>query len=403
MKKWLVIGIILAFAFLLRFWQLGLAPKLYFDEIHYVYDALKYQSGLLAVERGSAAVPKHPLLSTAFIQLGLRFFGMNPLGWRFFSALFGTASIFFFFLLAEKLFSYRTAVIAAFLLSIDFLHLVLSRAALVEIYVFFFIIAGFYFLACCLKHDDSRGILLAGTFFGLSLATKWSAALSVISSLVIYLILAKDKSRLKNGFVYLILFPFALFILISLFLNLSAGMTVPSWIKFEINNFLSFQRLAHSHPHYAPAWTWPLVLKPTPLYGNNLDTAFPQLIIAMGNPLVYWLIIPVFLFLIYDHYKTKDPSLLFILIGFFGFYLPWLFYPTRAGFFFYYFLPTVPFYLLGLSHVLDRLMSSKPGKCLAYLYLAAVLAAFLLYSPLLYGFPASVKYLKAITWFKLPI
>ncbi len=403
MKKWLIIGLILAFAFLLRFWQLGLAPKLYFDEIHYVYDALKYQSGLLAAERGGPTVPKHPLLSIVFIQLGLRLFGMNPLGWRFFSALFGAAAVFFFFLLAEKLFSNRAAVIAAFLLSLDFLHIVLSRAALVEIYVFFFIIAGFYFLASCLKHDDSRGILLAGTFFGLSLATKWPAALSALSALIIYLLLSKDRRKLKNGLLYLFLFPAFVFLATTLFLNLQAGMTVPSWINFEINNFLNFQKLAHFHPNYAPAWTWPLVLKPTPFYGSNLDTASPQLIVAMGNPLVYWLIIPVLLYIMFEFYKKRNPSLAFVLIGFFGFYLPWLFYPTRAGFFFYYFLPAVPYCLLGLSYILDKLMSSKSGRFLSYFYLAAVLLAFALYSPLLFGLAAPVKFLKAITWFKLPI
>lgn len=401
MKKWLAFLFILAFALSLRFWQLGIVPKIYFDEIHYIYDAMKYQAGVLPFDRGSPSVPKHPLLCPYFIQLGISLFGFNYLGWRFFSAVFGALSVAVLFLLTEKLFNLRTALIAAFLLSIDFLHLVLSRMAMTDIYLLFFLLAGFYFFALSVKNENSKGILLAGTFFGLSLAIKLSALLSIFGALLIYILDGRDP---RKGLGYLLVYPLFLFLLVSLFLNLSAGMNIVSWAQFEIGNLINQQHFSYIHPSRAPAWTWPFLLRSTPFYVAEAGTDGIRAVIAFGNPAVYWIMLPVMLRLLLSYIKGRNFSLLFVLIGFFSSFLPWIIYdlPFIHGtrLFFYYFLPSVPFYLMGLSFLLDKILSSRNGKITVAVYLLAVTALFIFFSPLLYGFPVSLKHFHELIWLK---
>jgi dolichyl-phosphate-mannose--protein O-mannosyl transferase len=403
---WVLLIIILAFA--LRFLWLGLVPQIYFDEVNYLYDALKYQKGLLSLERESISVPKHPLLSIIFMQYGIILFGFNYLGWRIFSVIFGVLSIVAFYYLVKQLFSNRAAIIASFLLSIDFLHLVLSRIAMIEIYLFGFLMWGFCFLARSLKHEKSEGLLLAGTFFGLAMATKWVALLAIISGFLIHLAISKDPKKISRGLIRLVLFPLLLFVVVTLILNLSSGMNPLSWFQFEVRNFEYHQMFSYRHLFNASAWSWPLLLRSTPLFGSRMGENLTSFIIAFGNPAVYWLIIPVILYLIYELLKKRNHSLLFILIGFFGAYLPYLIYeylgkiyqaPTR-GLFFYYFLPAVPFYLSGLAYLLDNMLNNRKRKYFAIIYLILVAALFLYFSPLLYGFPVTPEYLKSLIWIK---
>jgi dolichyl-phosphate-mannose--protein O-mannosyl transferase len=403
---WPLIIIIIAFA--LRFLWLGLVPQIYFDEVNYLYDALKYQKGLLFLERESVSVPKHPLLSIIFMNYGMILFGFNYLGWRIFSVIFGVLSIVAFYYLVKQLFSNRAAAIAAFLLSIDFLHIVLSRIAMVEIYFFAFLIFGFLFLARSLEHEKSEGLLLAGTFFGLALATKWIALLGILSGFMIYLSVSSDLKKISKGLLRLILFPLLLFVLITLVLNLSAGMNPLSWLQFEIRNFNYHQMFSYHHPFNAPAWTWPLDLRSTPFLGNRMGENLSRFIIAFGNPAVYWPIIPVMLFLLYKYLKKNDHSLLFILVGFSGAYLPWLLYDylsgiyhfASRGLFFYYFLPAIPFYLAGLAYLLDDMLKYKKGRIFVVLYILLVVTLYIFFSPLLYGIPVNSDHLKYLIWLK---
>ncbi|MFC1637501.1 glycosyltransferase family 39 protein [Candidatus Margulisiibacteriota bacterium] len=408
MKKvvWVLLIIILALG--LRFWGLGNVNKLYFDEVLNVYEALKYHEGLMPLDRESQAVPRHPMLAAVFIELGLSWFGFDYLGWRFFSVLAGAFSVAALFLLARELFSLRAALLSAGLLAINFLHLVLSRAAMVDSYLVCFLLFGFYFLARSLKRTDSKYLLLAGTFFGLSLATKWVALLSLLSVLAIYFLISRDPKKVARGLAQLLLFPVLIFLLASLYFNLSAGMTPLSWAQFEINNFLHHRQFSYVHPHTAPAWSWPFLLKATPFHSSDVGKDMVRVVVAFGNPAVYWVMLPVLAYLVYAFRKKRQPALLFVLIGFFGFYLPWLIYQLLAltpmfktrTVFFYYFMPAIPFYLMGLSYVLDNLLKDRRGRVAAGSYLALVLGLFFYFSPIIYGLPIKVDQLYRLIWLK---
>lgn len=87
---------------------------------------------------------------------GLWLFGADdPFGWRFSAALFGTLSIALIFAAAWLLFrSVTLATAAGLLTSLDGLHLVESRLALLDIFLMFFVLLAFVFLL--LDRDDGR-------------------------------------------------------------------------------------------------------------------------------------------------------------------------------------------------------------------------------------------------------
>jgi len=147
-------------AWILRFVGLNKPNALVFDEVFYVrgaYSLLKYGyegdwtgdndwfeqgdfSGLLA--KGDFIV--HPMVGKLLIAAGIKAFGNNPFGWRVTTALFGVATCIIVALIARHLFrSTLWGGVAGLLVAIDGMSIALSRTALLDNYLAFFVTAGF--------------------------------------------------------------------------------------------------------------------------------------------------------------------------------------------------------------------------------------------------------------------
>ena len=110
-----------------------------FDEQHYVPDAISILQG------DGTLRPEHPSLGKLFIVLGISLFGDNPLGWRFFSILFGTICIVLFYLVCRQLaMSQRASLLATFLLALDNLSFVQASVAMLDVYSLAFMLGCFY-------------------------------------------------------------------------------------------------------------------------------------------------------------------------------------------------------------------------------------------------------------------
>ncbi|GHF84808.1 phospholipid carrier-dependent glycosyltransferase [Kitasatospora xanthocidica] len=213
---WLGPVAVAVFAGLLRFTDLGRPNAIIFDETYYAKDAYALWHGGYEISwpedanktimtpgasvpyRETASYVVHPPVGKWIIGFGEQLFGMNPFGWRFAVALLGTLSVLMLARIARRMFrSTLLGCVAGLLLSVDGLHLVLSRAALLDLVVMFWIVAAFGFLL--LDRDRTRGLLAvrlggvedpglaqrvnlgwrpyriaAGVCIGLTCATKWS-------------------------------------------------------------------------------------------------------------------------------------------------------------------------------------------------------------------------------------
>jgi dolichyl-phosphate-mannose-protein mannosyltransferase len=182
----------------LRFYRLDRPERIYFDEVYYTEDAAQYLEQ--GVEEGFAV---HPPLGKWVIAAGIAALGEGPWGWRAPGALMGTATVLLTYLAGLRLFRRRgVAALAAFLLAVDGLAFTMSRVAMLDATLGFFVMLGFWLLLIDRERlwsglpataaEDGDGERprplprrprtfrwLAGLAFGLALATKWSGLLAI--------------------------------------------------------------------------------------------------------------------------------------------------------------------------------------------------------------------------------
>ncbi|HQR26403.1 MAG TPA: phospholipid carrier-dependent glycosyltransferase [Nocardioides sp.] len=206
-------------ALFLRLWQLGTPKAMLFDETYYAKDAWSlvhfgyvrtYVSGAdqkildghtTGLWTDSPSMIVHPEVGKWLIGLGERALGMDPTGWRVSAAVVGSLMVLVMCRLALRLTgSIALAVLAGLLLTFDGLQLVLSRLALLDIFVAFFLLLGvhclvldrFWFRARLRREMPQQSasgaglgpvrrllvrpwLLAAGVSFGLAVGTKWAA------------------------------------------------------------------------------------------------------------------------------------------------------------------------------------------------------------------------------------
>ncbi|MEW2300885.1 phospholipid carrier-dependent glycosyltransferase [Streptomyces sp. NPDC006655] len=177
---WLGPLLVALLAGVLRFWRLGQPRDLVFDETYYAKDAwallhlgyegtwpdrkvadpqvLAHPQVIPLSDTGSFVA--HPPTGKWVISVGEWLFGLDPVGWRFMTALLGTLSVLMLCRIGRRLFrSTFLGCLAGALLAMDGLHLVMSRTALLDLMVMFFALAAFGCLL--LARDRTRAGLAA--------------------------------------------------------------------------------------------------------------------------------------------------------------------------------------------------------------------------------------------------
>ncbi|MEU4527483.1 phospholipid carrier-dependent glycosyltransferase [Micromonospora ureilytica] len=161
--SWLATAVVVAIAAIVRFVGLSSPKGKIFDETYYAKDAY----GLISrgvewnYKDNAASYVVHPPLGKWLIGVGEWAFGYQDadskvsvpghlmttapeFGWRFSAAVIGTLSVLLLVRIGRRMF--RSTVLgcaAGLLLALDGFHLVLSRAALLDIFLLFFVLAAF--------------------------------------------------------------------------------------------------------------------------------------------------------------------------------------------------------------------------------------------------------------------
>ncbi len=216
---WVAALAVTAVAAFLRYWKLGSPHSFLFDETYYAKNAWSLLHHGYAREYVKDIDPKildgqltgllkdnpdmtvHPEVGKWLIALGEQTFGMDPLGWRVASALAGALMVLVVIRLVRRLTgSTLLGCTAGVLLCFDGLQFVMSRLALLDIFLALFILCG---VACLVADRDwtrarvlqltadggtgglDRWIpprrlrwrpwrLAAGVMFGLAIGVKWA-------------------------------------------------------------------------------------------------------------------------------------------------------------------------------------------------------------------------------------
>ena len=373
---WLCLLVLLTLA--MHFAIVNSPGELILDELHYVTDARSIIHG-----DGSARA-EHPSLGKLFIVSGIKVFGDNPLGWRFFPIIFGVASIVFFYFICRRLaMSREAAYFATFLLTLENMTFVQASVAMLDVFTLTFMLACFWLYL--------RGsYLLAGVVAGLCAQTKLTGILIVLAILIHWLIVRRDRRWFFAGAVLLV--PITFLELMPLFDYFIYG--YPTNPIERIKTMLSLSSgltfVSAAHPYMSRPWIW--VLRPDIMpywYQPNYLSAISFSVMV--------LIIPTVIYLIFKAVRGNAAGL-FAISWFAGTYLVWipLSIITNRISFVYYFYPTVGVICIGLGLGLSQLTglwrTRKTGK-LRWLaisvvtgYLVIHVAIFAILSPLS-GFP----------------
>jgi dolichyl-phosphate-mannose-protein mannosyltransferase len=386
------ISAILTFALSFRLWRLDTPKGYIFDEIYYAKNAYSLiSSGVELDQEGGSEFVVHPPLGKWLIGIGIKLFGNNEFGWRSSSALFGSASVLLIYLIAKRLFkSEFLALSAALLMAVDGLSLVMSRVALLDIFLMFFILLTFYFL---LKEN----YWLSGMAIGLGVSTKWSAAFLIPILLLLTLKLKElNISQILKRSGQFVFLPMAIYFTswIGWFVsdkgwarNSGSNPISSLWnYHLEILNFHT--NLVEKHSYSANPWSWLVLGRPTSFYyqsGNSCGAEeCAQEILAMGTPLLWWSAIIAVAITLGFYIRTRNRSAEIVLAGFAGTYLPWFIFQDRTMFYFYS-ISTLPFLILALVYCFDLLLKYGNYQRLIMLFICVVAINFIYFLPLYIG------------------
>lgn len=367
------------FSLVLRLTDLGAIKTKIFDEVYYVdgaQDLLRYG---VEVTGNKPEFIVHPPVGKWMIASGIKLFGDNPFGWRIATAVVGTLMILVVALIAHRLFySPLLTALASALMAVDGMALVHSRTALLDNFLAFFILVAIYFFVV-------KKYWWSGAFFGLALATKWSAAyfLLVFATIALYRAFTHHTGRDLWA-------PAAR--RIAAFGVLPLFIYVTSWIGWFISNrgwgrdhssnpissfifyhseILNFHTNLHDkHNYQANPWSWLIMGRPTSFYyeapKNCGASSCSQEVLALGTPLLWWgatiaLMVVIGFWLKSLLQRRLDPAATVIVAAIAGGYLPWFFFQRRTVFSFYA-IAFEPFLILALVYCAKVFLTTMRKK-----------------------------------------
>jgi dolichyl-phosphate-mannose-protein mannosyltransferase len=456
--------LVTGFGAFLRFDRLSVPPGVVFDETYYVPDAygiLKHGVEINHVHNSDSVLAHggthlllgtqgeyvaHPPLGKIMIAVGEWLFGVTPFGWRFAAALVGSLAILMTARIVRRLTrSTWLGCVAGLLLALDGLEFVLSRTALLDIFVMFWILAAFGLIV--LDRDQSRArladalsggkpakrsfrwlLLLAGLCLGAACATKWNGVwyLPVFAILV----LASDYgARRTVGLVQPVLSvlrsdgpwlpvwfglaPLAAYVgsWTGWFATsygydrngaaLNGGHptgTILAWLQYQ-KSMLGFGLgLRTSHSYESNPLAWPILARPISLYANcvpagrlcgQTSRSTEQEVLAIGTPLIWWIAVAALLACVAWLVWRRDWQVSAVLAGLAAGWLPWIwfYWHDHRTEFFYYAVVFDPFLVMAIALVFALMHETFQSRVVLGAvtggYLLVVLANFIYLYPVL--------------------
>jgi len=387
----ILVLLIVAVAAACRLPRLGFPEEEIFDEVYHAKSALQYLDGKPPIDW------VHPPTSKLLIAAGIWLLGYTSTAWRLAPALVGIALAPVFFLLARRvLATERAALLASILLLADGVYLVQSRVAMTNIFAVFFQVAAALFIvrAGLPERLSVVDTLLAGTFLGLALSTRWTSLFAAAFLGTVFLVLRRERllrpREIGWALVAFVLIPVDIYLL-SYIPWMRQGHTLREVVSIQSAIWNYHATLSASHPYFSHWYTWPLLYRPTLYYFKQIPAGNGAIhgILALGNPALWWASLPVTLWALVTGFRERDPRRIFSGVGFCALYLPWGLSPRTLNFSHYLF-EAIPYACLSLGGLLDRGWDHFLSP-VARGYLLVIVLLFVFFYPFLTAMPIPSK------------
>jgi dolichyl-phosphate-mannose--protein O-mannosyl transferase len=326
-------------------------------------------------------------------------------------------------LVAFKLFrSVPAATLAGFVLAIDGLAITLSRTALLDTSLTFFLLLGFWFFL--IDQQSSRvkitraiegsnnsilkfrpWLVLTGVALGAASSIKWSG-LYLLAGIGLYVVFSelilrknsRESNWFRKGFFFQGAFSFLSLVPVAVATYLLTWMgwvlgsggylrnwatenpptgfisLLPDWIlslwryhemiyRFHIN-------LTSEHAYQAHPLGWLIGIRPTAFFyesypagtnGCEVANGCSSAITALGNPFIWISSTAALIYIIYRYARHRERVFGLVLLGTASLYLPWIILSERTVFQFYV-VSFQPWLILGLVLAIQQLRRKLWGK-----------------------------------------
>lgn len=341
---------------------------------HLIYDEPLYVNAGRALLAGTHdPSPYGPPLGKLLVAASIKLFGDGPLGWRFANALFGSLALAAVFLLADLLLNdYTLALTAAALTFLNNFLYVMSRTAMVDVFLVTFGLWGVVAFVAALKTVETsprkaRALLAcSGILLGLACAFKWNGVDQLCALIAIgagLLLFGKKSSNpeivsyatnlSKVGTPYLLIsavvlplvayfstfWPLCRMLHLTFSLDGVAAMNLYIW---------HFHRQVLGNPAITDPWyKWPLQVQPA-----------RALSYLVGNWYVMWAGLAACLFSVRRMGRAFPETLILLLYAVNLF--QWAVTPQSCAYYYYYF-PAAMYLGLAIALALHRLPQRMLG------------------------------------------
>lgn len=350
-------------AFLRVYWLTDTQPT--GDEYYTIAEAFDY------MVRGHYGLEMwhHPKLRDIFVYWAIKFFGTNTVGFRLPSIVFGILTIPLTGLVARRLTrSDAAALLASLFMTFDAIHIELSRQAIQEVYMPFFLLIGIYLALRYRDSDNSLLLVLSGVIFGLGLASKWNVAIPLTLTLLLLVchgLKQGGQSAFEKSTELLILFatmvvlPLTVYILTYYPWLLNRGYDLGEWLVTQ--KIMFAENLVHQganpemlqmQDHTPSLW----FVRPVGFADFLMNGNEPVVVLGVSNPFVWLLTLPAVGYLMF-HVRKLDWQHLFLLALFWCSYLPFVLTRRLTGA--NTALSVTPFAFMAVASVIMTLLKEK--------------------------------------------
>jgi dolichyl-phosphate-mannose-protein mannosyltransferase len=420
---WVGLALVTLLGGALRLIGLAHPPDKIFDELYYADEAhdLLRKKVEWNFDDNTPEYVVHPPLGKWMIAIGEQIFGYNSFGWRIMPMVVGTLIIAMTMIIAQRMF--RSTILAAaagLLVSLDGMEFVLSRSALLDIFLLFWILAAFLCLVLDREQrrarwltalergvDPSRGgsggrpklgvpwwRLAGAVCIGAACGVKWSGMWYVFG-FVFLIFIWEVGTRRSAGVTHAWRDTFldeSLWLIA--FLGVAVVVYLATWTGWFISDDGYFRHwyaeshhkahdgpfdalinlwhyheeayhfhvtLSQKHQYQSWPWQWLLLGRPVAFYWSTTgacgSASCAAEILLLGTPLLWWSFIPALAGMTWLGIARRDWRPLALGVGVIAGIVPWFWSELDARTMFYFYaLPAEPFLVLAVVYVLGAIM-----------------------------------------------